>query len=69
MSSVAEEKPTTQKPAYTVAEFAGMFDRHKSWAYRMIYAGRIEVISDYGLMMIPAGEVEKIVGTAKRYVG
>ena len=44
------------KPVYSVSEFATLFNRHKSWAYRLIYAGRIDVISDFGLMMIPASE-------------
>jgi hypothetical protein len=57
------------KPVYTVSEFAALFNRHKSWAYRLIYAGRIQVISDFGLMMVPSSEVEKIIGTAHRYVG
>lgn len=63
------DKGHESKPIYTVAEFAALFNRHKSWAYRLIYAGRINVISDYGTMMIPASEVEKIIRTAKRYVG
>lgn len=55
------------KPTYTVAEFAGLFNRHKSWAYRQIYAGRIKVISEFGVMMIPASEAVKIVETAEFY--
>ena len=57
------------KPAYTVSEFADLFGRHKSWAYRLIYAGQIHVISEFGLMMVPASEVGRIIGTARRYTG
>ena len=68
--SLAQALPeASAKPVNTVAEFAALFSRHKSWAYRHIYAGRINVISQFGLMMIPAAEVEKIVATAGRYTG
>ena len=68
-SSGLAARAEATKPVYTVAEFAALFNRHKSWAYRLIYNGRIHVISEFGLMMIPAGEVEKIVATARRYTG
>ncbi|MCB1098955.1 MAG: hypothetical protein KDN22_25510 [Verrucomicrobiae bacterium] len=74
MQTITESKDIDQprssgKPVYTVAEFAALFSRDKSWAYRQIYAGRINVISDFGLMMVPASELDKIIGTARRYTG
>ena len=58
-----------EKKAYTPAEFAALFGREKTWAYRMLYAGKINGISDYGRMMIPASEAERIEGEATRYRG
>ncbi|MCB1094521.1 MAG: helix-turn-helix domain-containing protein [Verrucomicrobiae bacterium] len=69
VSSGIVAKAEATKPVYTVAEFAALFNRHKSWAYRLIYNGKINVISEFGLMMIPANEVDKIVATAGRYTG
>ena len=62
--------PIDEKRAtLSVAEFAKCFGRHKSWAYRQIYSGKIEVIDSYGAIMIPVGEIEKITGSAHRYLG
>lgn len=58
-----------RKPAFTVAEFADLFGRHKSWAYRLIYANRIKVIESFGRMMIPASEVETVLDSAQVYSG
>ena len=61
--------PQHEKPVYTVAEFAGLFGRHKSWAYRLIYAQRIKVIHKFGKMMVPASEADEILSAATHYGG
>jgi hypothetical protein len=58
-----------EKKAYTPAEFAACFGREKTWAYRMLYAGKVNGISDYGRMMIPASEADRIAGEGARYLG
>jgi predicted site-specific integrase-resolvase len=57
------ETPTSPiKPSerlvLTPTEFAAIFGRHYSWAYRHIYAGRVRVISKVGRIMIPRSEVD-----------
>jgi hypothetical protein len=61
--------PVTEKKAYTPAEFAALFGREKTWAYRMLYAGKIEGISEYGRMMIPASEADRVAADSGRYLG
>ena len=59
----------SEKKAYTPAEFAALFGREKTWTYRMLYKGKINGISDYGRMMIPASEAARIENEGKRYLG
>lgn len=62
---MSQQPPLT----YTPAEFARLFGKSQSWAYRQLYAGRVEGITDYGRVLIPAREVDKILKTAGRYLG
>jgi hypothetical protein len=55
--------------AYTPSEFAALFGRHSSWGYRRIYAGDVKVINPSGSMLIPASEVDRLVGAADIYEG
>jgi len=50
--------------AYTFAEFASFFGRDRSWAYRMVKSQRVRAVTGYGAMMIPASEVERLLGEA-----
>ncbi len=53
---------TSCRKAYTLAEFAQMFGRHRSWAYRQIKEGKIQTITGYGAVMVPAHEIDRILG-------
>lgn len=59
-----EDKPI----AYSPAKFAALFNHDQSWAYRLICAGKVKVITDFGRMMIPASEVERILASAREAV-
>ena len=54
---------------FSPGEFATLFGKSQSWGYRQIYAGKVKTITEYGRILIPASEVEKILGTAGRYEG
>lgn len=58
-----------EKVTYTPAEFAKLFGKERTWAYRLLYKGKIVAVTEYGRTMIPGTEVEKIVGDAGRYLG
>ena len=59
----------SKKLTYTPAEFADLFGKSQSWAYRQLYSGRIDGITGHGRVMIPASEAEKILSSAGRYLG
>jgi hypothetical protein len=67
--SPRETKFEINRAAFSPAEFAGLFGRHLSWAYRRIYAGDIRVISPSGSMLIPATEVQRLLDAAHVYEG
>jgi len=58
-----------EKVTYTPAEFAKLFGKERTWAYRLLYRGKIDAVTEYGRTMIPGTEVQKIVGDAGRYLG
>jgi hypothetical protein len=54
---------------FTPTEFARLFGKSQSWGYRQIYSGKVKTITEYGRILIPASEVNKILATAGRYEG
>ena len=60
---------SSERVVLTPTEFATLFGRHYSWAYRQIYAGKIKVISRLGRMMIPRSEVDRLLETKQIYTG
>lgn len=60
---------TEKRLTYTPLEFAKLFNKSQSWAYRQLYAGRIAGITEYGRVMIAASEVDKILNASGRYLG
>lgn len=62
-----ETEKAVAREAYSPAEFAASCGRHPSWAYRKIYAGKVNVIEDLGRLLIPASEVSRVLGSAKPY--
>lgn len=50
------------RKAFTLAEFAEFFGRHRSWAYRQAREGRIKTITGYGTEMVPVHEINRILG-------
>lgn len=64
---MSTDKP--DKVALTPAEFAALFGKSQTWAYRQLYAGKVEAVSGYGRVLIPVTEVDKILKTSGRYLG
>ena len=63
------EKAPLQRVTFSPGEFAALFGKSKTWGYRQVYAGKVQAITEYGRMLIPAAEVERILETAGRYEG
>lgn len=57
----------SKRLTYSPAEFAELFGREQTWAYRQVYAGKVKVITQFGRIMIPATEVDRILESAGEY--
>lgn len=58
-----------ERVTFSPREFAALFGKSQTWGYRQIYAGRVKAITEYGRILIPAAEVERILATAAGYDG
>ena len=56
-----------EKVAYTPKEFAELFGKSQTWGYRQLYAGKVKAVTTLGRIMIPAAEVERVLGEAELY--
>lgn len=57
------------RPFHTVAEFAALFGKERTWGYRLLGAGKIQAITGYGETMIPRSEYERLLNDKQRYLG
>jgi hypothetical protein len=62
-----QDHEATHRAAYSPAEFAASCGRHPSWAYRLLYANKVRAITELGRILIPASELERVLGLAERY--
>ena len=61
------ESETTYRVAYSPAEFAASCGRHPSWAYRLLYGGKIRAVTELGRILIPASELSRVLSLAQPY--
>ncbi|HEV2692913.1 MAG TPA: hypothetical protein VG347_08475 [Verrucomicrobiae bacterium] len=59
----------TQRVTFSPGEFAALFGKAQTWGYRQLYSGKVKATTEYGRIMIPASEVERILATAGIYDG
>jgi hypothetical protein len=64
---MTHEQQAIDRAAYSPAEFAASCGRHPSWAYRLLYSGKIHAITELGRLLIPATEFERVLTMAQRY--
>src|ERR1700677_3876497 len=69
MTTPATPITPSERVVLTPTEFASVFGRHYTWAYRQIYAGKVKVISKLGRMMIPRSEVDRLLQEKEVYTG
>src|SRR6185369_4366211 len=62
-------KTPLERVAFSPGEFAALFGKSQSWGYRQLYSGKVKAISEHGRTLIPAAEVERILGKAGEYNG
>lgn len=58
-----------QRVAFSPGEFAALFGKSQTWGYRQIYAGKVKTLTEYGRILIPAKEVERMLASAGIYNG
>lgn len=58
-----------KRAAYSPKEFAELFGKSQTWGYRQIYAGKVQAITEFGRILIPANEVELVLEKAGIYNG
>jgi Helix-turn-helix domain len=56
-----------QRIMFTPAEVAAACGRHPSWCYRLLYSHKIKAITGLGRTLIPASELDRLLGTAEPY--
>jgi hypothetical protein len=69
MNIAPNELAASARAVLTPAEFAAIFGRTYTWAYRQIYAGKVKVLSNLGRIMIPKSEVERLLADKTTYEG
>jgi hypothetical protein len=57
----------TNRAAYSPAEVAATCGRHPSWAYRLLYSGKLHAITELGRILIPASELQRVLSLAQPY--
>jgi hypothetical protein len=67
VSHMVRNQTGKHRAAYSPSEWAAACGRHPTWAYRQIYAGKVNVIEGLGRLLIPASEVDRVMGKAKPY--
>ena len=60
---------SAQRVTFSPGEFAALFGKSQTWGYRQLYAGKVKSITEYGRILIPASEVERILAEAGIYNG
>lgn len=58
-----------EKLTYTPSEFAELFGKERTWAYRQLKAGKVQAITELGRTLIPKTEVDRVLAEAGRYLG
>jgi hypothetical protein len=62
-----DETQSISRAALSPREFAASFGKHSSWAYRLLYSGKINAITEFGRILIPVAELKRVAATAERY--
>jgi hypothetical protein len=57
----------TNRVGFSPREFAAAFGKSVTWTYRLIYQGKLRVVTDFGRMVVPASEVDRILSNAGVY--
>ena len=68
-SAVSETAASPVRDSLSPAEFAARHGKTKTWAYRLMYAGKLRVIKGAGTIRIPLTEAERFCQNVEVYQG
>ena len=63
----SDKTESIRRAALSPREFAASFGKHASWAYRLLYSGKIHAITELGRILIPASELGRVLNRAQPY--
>ena len=55
--------------AYTARDFGELFGKQPCWVRRLIHQKKIRAIKDFGEWLIPASEIDVVLGTTQSSEG
>jgi hypothetical protein len=61
------ESVNTERVAFSPREFGAKLGRSPSTVYRLLYSQKLRCITEFGRILIPASELDRILGTAEPY--
>lgn len=62
-----DQSQLVSRAAFSPSEFAASCGKHPTWAYRLLYANKIRAITQLGRILIPASELQRVLGLAEPY--
>jgi hypothetical protein len=62
-----DQKDPSSRAAYSPKEFAACCGKHPTWAYRLLYGGKIRAVTELGRILIPASELQRVLSLAQLY--
>ena len=59
--------PPLNREGYSPAEFARSLGKHPTYIYRLLYAGKLKAVTQFGRLLIPRSEIDRMMATATTY--
>lgn len=61
------QNQSVSRAAFSPSEFAASCGRHPTWTYRLLYAGKLNAVTELGRILIPASELDRVLALAEPY--
>jgi len=59
--------PLAERAAYSPAEFAALCSKSPTWASKLIYAGKLKPIAEFGRMLMPHAQLDAVLARCAEY--
>ncbi len=61
------ETVATERAAFSPREFGAKLGRSPSTVYRLLYSQKLRCITEFGRILIPASELDRVLNSAEAY--